>query len=270
MRTQVRQTRRSLAGLGFAMVMTMSGVGSGARAADCGSFDQDHAAWTALLSKYVEKGSVDYTGWKRDGRPALDAYLASLAGFGADCFARLSREQQMALLINAYNANTVRLILDNLPIESIRKIGFLPGSAFRRDFITLPAVGKGEISLDDIEHGTLRKKYADARIHFALVCAARSCPPLRSEAYRGAELSAQLDDQGRAFLGDASKNRWDAASKTLFLSRIFEWFEEDFVKAKGGVTAFVAPYLPGPAAKAAVAPGTRVEFLEYDWSLNGS
>ncbi len=270
MTTHARWTRRSLAGLGFAIVMAMTAGVPEALAADCAAFDHDHAAWTALLSKYVAKGRVDYTGWKRDGRPALDAYVASLAGFGADCFARLSREQQMALLINAYNANTVRLILDNLPLESIRKIGFLPGSAFRLDFITLPAAGAGEISLDDIEHGILRKDYADARIHFALVCAARSCPPLRSEAYRGAALSAQLDDQGRSFLGDTSKNRWDPSNNTLFLSRIFDWFEEDFVKARGSITAFVAPYLPGPAGKAAAAPGTRVEFLEYDWSLNGS
>jgi hypothetical protein len=253
----------------FVILVAMFGFASSSRADECAAFDQDHAAWDALLSRYVAHGLVDYGAWKRDGTASLEAYVAALGQVSAPCFAAFTRAQQLAFLIDAYNANTVRLVLDNYPLTSIRKIGLLPGAAFRSDFITLPAAGPGEISLDAIEHGTLRKKYQEPRIHFALVCAARSCPALRSEAYRAATLDAQLDDQGRIFLGDPSKNRFDANGGTLLLSRIFEWFDQDFVKAAGSVAAFVAPYLSASAAEAARDRSVKIDFLDYDWSLNG-
>jgi len=258
----------ALAILSFLLVTYSSAPA--AVAEGCAPFDHDHAAWTALLERYVRGGVVDYRTWKHDGPAPLGAYLASLAVVTPECFGAFTPEQQMAFLIDAYNASTVQLVLEHYPIASIRKIGFLPGTAFRDRFIVLPAVVEGELSLDDIEHERLRKKYDDPRIHFALVCAARSCPPLRSEAYRGSALAAQLDDQGRTFLGDPTKNRFAAASGTLLLSRIFDWFAADFVKAKGSVAAFVAPYLPEPAARAAAGPAPKIEFLDYDWSLNGS
>lgn len=237
--------------------------------AACEPFDHAHRAWTALLARHVRDGTVAYAAWKREGTAALDAYLASLAAVPPDCFAAFSEPQQIAFLIDAYNAATVRLVLGEYPIASIRKIGLLPGAAFRKSFLALPAVGPGEVSLDDIEHETLRKRYREPRIHFALVCAARSCPPLRGEAFRAEALEAQLDDQGRAFLRDPRKNRYDAPARTLQLSEIFDWFAEDFVTAAGSVGAFVAPFLEDPAASAARDPATRIEFLPYDWSLNG-
>jgi hypothetical protein len=259
---------RAVAILSFLIVTSSSGPA--AAAAACSSFDHDHVAWTALLERYVRGGVVDYRSWSHDGPAPLDAYLASLAEISPACFRTFTREQQMAFLIDAYNASTVRLVLEHYPIASIRKIGFLPGAAFREAFIPLRAIDEEKVSLDDIEHGTLRKQYDDPRIHFALVCAARSCPPLRSEAFRGSALSAQLDDQGRTFLGDPAKNRFDAARDTLFVSRIFDWFAGDFVKAKGSVAAFLVPYLPEAAARAAAGPAPKLEFLDYDWSLNGS
>ena len=252
----------------FAMLLAV--VPPISRAADCQAFDHEHAAWSALLAKYVAAGRVDYAAWKRDGTGPLDAYVGSLGRVSAECFAAFSQAQQIAFLIDAYNANTVRLVLESFPIASIRKIGLLPGAAFRREFIVLPAVGDDEVSLDDIEHGTLRKRYEEPRIHFALVCAARSCPALRSEAYRAATLDRQLDDQGRSFLADPTKNRFDAASGTLLLSQIFDWFSADFVRARGSIGAFVAPFLAGAVAEAAKLPATKIEFLPYDWSLNGS
>lgn len=235
----------------------------------CARFDHAHEAWTGLLSRHVDDaGLVDYAGWKARDVPALEAYLSELARVDEACFARMSAEQQIALLLNAYNASTIQLVLREHPIASIRSIGFLPGSAFRRDFIRLPALGPGEISLDDIEHETLRQRWREPRIHFALVCAARSCPPLRREAYRGRDLDAQLDDQGQRFLRDPSKNRYDAASDTMSLSRIFDWFEQDFVKAAGSVRAFVGPYLAEPAATALRSGDARIAYLDYDWSLN--
>ncbi|MGH7894503.1 MAG: DUF547 domain-containing protein [Candidatus Binatia bacterium] len=121
------------------------------------------------------------------------------------------------------------------------------------------------MSLDDVEHGRVRKDFAEPRIHFALVCAAKSCPPLRDEAYRAADLDRQLGDQGRTFLHDPTKNRWDAATRTLELSSIFKWFREDFEKAAGTLPAFVARYLDDPGA---TAQDARIRFLAHDWSLN--
>ncbi len=247
----------------------LAAVSPAEASAACEPFDHEHRAWGALLARHVRDGTVDYAAWKREGTASLDAYLASLAAVSPACFAAFSEPQQIAFLIDAYNAATVRLVLGEYPIASIRKIGLLPGAAFRRSFITLPAVAPGEVSLDDIEHGTLRKRYREPRIHFALVCAARSCPPLRAEAFRAEVLDAQLDDQGRAFLRDPRKNRYDAPERTLRLSEIFDWFSEDFDAAAGSAGAFVAPFLEEPAATAARSPETRIEFLPYDWSLNG-
>ena len=229
----------------------------------CGAVDPEHAAWTSILARRVADGRVDYAALQREDRGALDAYLASLSGTCADDYARWTTPAKIAFWLNAYNAFTVQLILDNYPISSIRKIGFLPLAAFRERFIPMPGLKGGTISLDDIEHGTLRAAFEEPRIHFALVCASVSCPALRAQAYRGADLDAQLDDQARGFLGDPARNLFDVAAQTLFLSAIFDWFNDDFVAAAGSVPAYVAPFM-------AVAPGpdVKVEFLDYDWQLN--
>jgi hypothetical protein len=208
---------------------------------------------------------VAYAALARDGRPALAAYLDALSATCAADYERWSREERLAFWINVYNAFTVELILDHYPVASIRKIGWLPGAAFRRRFIPMPGLKGGDVSLDDVEHGTLRRDFREPRIHFALVCAARSCPALRNEAYRAADLDRQLDDQGRAFLADARRNRFDAATNTLRLSRIFDWFRADFEAAAGSVRAYAARYLDDPDA---TGPDVEIEFLDYDWSLN--
>ena len=195
----------------------------------------------------------------------LDAYLAELSAACTDDYARWTNAERIAFWLNAYNAFTVRLVLDHYPIASIRKIGWLPGAAFRERFIPMPALKGGTISLDDIEHGTLRPTFHEPRVHFALVCAARSCPPLRPEAYRGADLDWQLDDQARAFLRDPAKNRVDHAMRTLYLSRIFEWYRDDFETSGSSLPAFVARYRDDGAD---ITGEWRVTFLEYDWRLN--
>ena len=232
--------------------------------ADCAPVDHSHAAWTAILARRAAGGEVDYRGLKRDDEAALDAYLAMLSGACAAEYARWSEDEKLAFWINAYNAFTVRLILTHYPVESIRKIGWLPLAAFREAFIPMPGLKGGNVSLNDIEHGTLRSAFREPRIHFALVCAARSCPALRAEAYRGADLDRQLDEQGRAFLGDPAKNRLDTAGKVLYLSSIFDWFRDDFEASSGSLWAFVAPYL----GVAAGGPAPHIEFLDYDWRLN--
>src|SRR5262249_10247076 len=132
-------------------------------------------------------------------------------------------------------------------------------------FIPMPGLKGGTVSLDDIENGTLRADFREPRIHFALVCASRSCPMLRGEAYRATDLDRELDDQARVFLADSTKHRFDPATDTLYLSSIFKWFRADFEAAAGSLPAYVTRYLNDPRV---TAPGVRIEFLDYDWSLN--
>ncbi len=173
--------------------------------------------------------------------------------------------ERLAFLINLYNAATLQLIVDNYPVSSIKSLGGLARSPWSRDFVSL--FGK-VVSLDDIEHTIIRKEYAEPRIHFALVCAAKSCPPLREEAFVGERLDAQLTSQAEVFLRDATKNRLDPASGTLQLSSIFKWYLQDFAKDPAGLVTYVTPFLqPGEQAWLADHK-VRVSYLEYDWSLN--
>ena len=189
----------------------------------------------------------------------------TLSGACATDYETWPRNDRIAFWINAYNAFTVRLILDHYPVTSIRKIGWLPLAAFRERFIPMPGLKGRTISLDEIEDDTLRAQFREPRIHFALVCAARSCPPLRGEAYRGADLDRQLDDQARAFLNDVTKNRIDAKTKTLYLSSIFDWFGGDFEAAAGTVPDYIAQYVGGHDLRLSA---YRIEYLDYDWALN--
>jgi hypothetical protein len=254
--------------LAFTGLLAASGPAAGAPG--CPPFDHSHAAWTALLGRWVSAGQVDYAAWKREAVPALDAYLATLSAVCTARYEGWSRERRLAFWLNVYNAFTVKLVLDHYPLGSLRDLGWLPGAAFRRAFIPMDGLGRGTLSLDDVEHRTIRADptLRDPRIHFALVCAAQSCPPLRREAYRAADLDAQLNDQGRTFVRDASKNRWDGSTRTLSLSSIFKWFREDFEAAAPDLPAFAARYLHDADATAVRAGAVRVEFLPYDWALN--
>jgi len=240
-----------------------------AAAPPCAAFDHEHRVWTRLLEQYVKAGRVDYGGLRREARPALSAYLDVLSAVSRTCYAGWTREQRLAFWINSYNAYAVQLVLEHYPVRSIRAIGWLPGSAFRTKFIPMKDLAGGELSLDDVEHEHLRKEFGEPRIHFAIVCASVSCPPLRSEAYRAADLERQLDDQARRFLADPTKNRFDRKSRTLHLSPIFKWFREDFEQAAGSLPAFVARYVDPATAAVVKEPGLPIEFLDYDWSLNG-
>jgi hypothetical protein len=235
----------------------------------CALFDQEHTAWTSLLRRYVRDGVVDYAGWKRSGQEDLDAYLGSLESVCRGHYDTWSRPQKLAFWINAYNAYTVRLVLNHYPLRSIRDIGLLPDAPFREDFIPIRKLRGDTISLNDIEHEILRKELQEPRIHFAIVCASKSCPALRSEAYRADQLEHQLDDAARVFVRDATKNRFDVSARTLWLSSILDWFHDDFERAARSVSAYVARYADESTARAIRAGDVRVKHLDYDWSLNG-
>jgi hypothetical protein len=256
--------------LGGAPLWRLAGPPTEASAAEaCRDVDTMHATFSTLLARHVRDGWVDYAGLARDDRRALDRYAAHLSAVTRACLDAWPRSDRFAFWINAYNASTLRLILDHYPIASVRSIGWLPGAAFRDAFIAMPGVRDQPFSLNDIEHGVLRPDFRDARVHFALVCAAKGCPALRSEAYRRADLEQQLDDQARRFLADPTKNRADETARVLRLSEIFEWFREDFERDAGSLAAYVRRFGPAPMAAVAAAPDVRIEFLDYDWSLNG-
>lgn len=230
------------------------------------AFDQTHARWARVLDAFLSSNRVDYAALK--ARPAeLDAYLAEVAAVPAAEFAGWPRADRLALLLNLYNAATFRLIADHHPVKSIRDIGTLSGAAWRMPVVRL---GGQLITLDHLEHRIIRPGYAEPRIHFALVCAAVSCPPLRPEPFTGAKLEAQLGDQTRLFLADTAKNRFDAATGTLHLSPIFKWFQEDFTAGGHSLEAWVQPWLPAEASRAlGDARRVRITFTGYDWALNG-
>lgn len=226
-----------------------------------------HAQFDQVLKKFSEDGKVDYKGLTRD-RSDLDEYITSLSSVSKKAFNAWSEHEQIAYLINYYNAATIQLIIDNYPVKSIKDLGGFFSSPWKKEFINLFGAKR---SLNHIEHEILRKRYKEPRVHFALVCASIGCPILREEAYTGELLVAQLKDQALNFLADPNKNYWDPKSKTLYLSPIFKWFAEDFEKQSGAVWAFIYPYLPKEERKSiqALTQGKpRIRYTNYDWNLN--
>ena len=252
-------------------------MGATAARADA-AFDRGHLPWTALLARHVrwnDAGTatvVDYAGFARD-RAALDAYRAALASVSQSDFATWPVADRIAFLVNAYNANTIALVLTRYPeLASIKDLGGWISSPWKERFVTLLDETR---SLDDVEHGLLRGGVGadEPRIHFALNCASIGCPALRPEAYRGDALDGQLADQTRRFFSDRTRNRWDAARGRLQVSKILEWYGKDFVRAAGSVAGFLGRYADqlsdDPAVRARIAAGdVPVTFLEYDWRLN--
>ncbi len=216
----------------------------------------DFFAYDALLHDHVHAGRVDYAALKAD--PRLTDTVTSIAA--TDPATITDRSARLAFWLNAYNALTLKLVVDHYPVASIRDIA--GGKPWDQPVIKL-ADGR-TLTLNQIENDIVRPEFKEPRVHFALVCAAISCPPLRSEAFTAAKLDDQLDDQARVFLRDSSRNFYDPAAKTLKLSSIFQWFAADFGGSDAAVIAFVMPYLPkAPKADA------KIGYLDYDWSLNG-
>lgn len=230
----------------------------------------DQHAWDVLLKKHVvvldggKASQVRYAGMAQD-RSALRVYLEQLSRVRQEEFDRWPREEQMAFLINAYNAFTVEKILARYPdIGSIWDFGKLFGNPFKDEFFVL--LGQKR-SLDWIEHEKLRQTYRDPRIHFAVNCASVGCPMLREEAYVAARLEAQLEAQARRFLSDRSRNR--LREERLEVSKIFDWFKEDFEPRAAYFARYAEVLSDDPKGRSAIAGGRlALRFLDYDWSLN--
>ena len=210
----------------------------------------DHSKWTEILQFYVaENGNVNYKGLQKN-RKSLNAYLNNLAQNAPE--ENWSKAEKMAYWINAYNAYTIQLILDNYPTESIKDIKDPWGQTF------FEISGK-TMSLNTIEHEILRPM-GDPRIHFAIVCASESCPKLLNCAYESKSLTDQLDQAAREFINDTSKN--SISESKITISKIFKWFKSDFPKGDGFI-AYLNKY-----SLTNISTETKINFQTYNWSLN--
>lgn len=220
---------------------------------------EDHVIWAELLSKYVKPGGVDYAGFRSEEK-TLDNYLKVLEDIDSKT---MSRDEQFAYYINAYNAWTIKLILSAYPdVKSIKDLGTFLQSPWEKKFVR---IDRNLLTLDDIEHRILRPRFKDPRVHFAINCSAASCPPLRAEPYLGSTLDQQLDQSTRAFIN--SPNRYRLDGNALYVSRIFKWFAEDF---NDDVVGFYLKYARDDLKKQLTEKKDiiQVKYLDYDWSLN--
>ena len=209
----------------------------------------NYDAWNALLEKYVTAdGRVDYKGLKADSAALNRITEAFSAQTPTENW---SRNQRLAFWINVYNAFTIKLIVDNYPIGSITLLdGGKPWEVKR------VRIGRTVYSLNEIENDIIRPEFKDARIHFALNCAAKSCPPLYNKAFLPSTLDKQLDQRTRVYLHPFTRS-WSAS--TVELSKIFEWYRDDFED----LGLFLKKY-----TGVKIAPGAAIKFTPYDWNLN--
>lgn len=252
--------RRTLIGILVFMALTQLAFG----------FDHQHSKWDETLKLYRNpQGLVAYGKLKEhansNDKLAFNAYLSELQSVSEADYKSWQAPQQKAFLINAYNALTVKLIIDHYPITSIKKIGGFMAKPWTVKFFSL--LGGKIVKLDPIEHDYLRPEFKDYRIHAAVNCASKSCPILRGEAYVPEKLEAQLDEQMKLWLNDTSRNSFDETSGVIKISRIFDWYEKDFDRWGGGVREVLRRYGPPSALKAIDKKG-KIEYQDYDWSLN--
>lgn len=244
-------------------------------------FDHRHAAWDTLLRQHVvvaaggNASALRYAALQTQ-RAALKSYLDSLSAVSPASYGTWSKAQQLAFLINAYNAFTVELILTRYPDpKSIKDLGSLVQSPWKKKFFQL--LGK-ERSLDEVEHEMIRAPgvFDDPRIHVAVVCASIGCPMLRNEAFVAERLDTQLDDAMRRFLADRSRNRFDTGTGTLSVSKIFDWYRKDFERGHKGYDSLQTLFArhaevlaATPQAQAEIRGGRyKLAYLDYDWALN--
>jgi uncharacterized protein DUF547 len=231
----------------------------------------DYKVWGDLLAKYYDPAKgMDYKALKAQDKKTLDDLRRQLATVDAQT---LNKQDQLAYWINLYNVNVVGVVVDNYPIESIKDLSTDP--IIRLNVFKKPSVQtkRGAISLNDVENDKVRAGFKDPRIHFAINCAAKSCPPIRSEPYVGSKISEQLDDQVRKFVNGPNGVRLEKGSGgalVLHTTKIMDWFQEDFDKWGGGRVPFLIRYASPDKRKQIEAAGNQAKlaFDDYSWKLN--
>ena len=220
----------------------------------------DHAPFDEILRAHVHAGRVDYRSLKAEAEDELQRYLRLLAAVDPEQFAE--RDDQLAFWLNAYNAFVIAGVVERYPaIESVMDVP----DFFKQKRWT---AGGRRHSLDEIENEIIRPTFKDPRIHFILVCAAQSCPPLQAKAMKGETLQADLEQITRAVINDTAYVRPDAEAKALHLTRIMSWYKQDFVDKDGSLEAFLVRYLEAPARRRVEGGSLKIQFMKYDWALN--
>jgi hypothetical protein len=234
-------------------------------------FDHTHAQWNIVLKASVKldgkQSLINYALVKKKHSAQLNAYLAGLSGLAKSDFQKFNDDQKLAFLINAYNAFTVKLIVDNYPLKSIKDIGSIFKGPWSQKFFKL--FGK-DTTLDNIEHDIIRKQFPkEPRIHFAVNCASFGCPNLAADAFTVNNLEKLLAAGTQSFVNDSAKNYYHASEKTLFLSPIFKWYGSDFDKNFGTVQNFVAAIMKvSTTDREVIKKDVEIKWTKYSWKLN--
>ena len=234
------------------------------------SFDQSHKTWSIFLQKNItisgHASKVNYKAIKTNSKE-LENYLANLEVITQSQFKNFTKNEKLAFLINAYNAFTIKLIVDHYPVKSIKDIGGFLGNPWKLKFFKLFGESK---NLDNIEHDMIRNWFNEPRIHFAVVCASVGCPSLQNVAFTRENLDQLLEKAALNFLTDFNKNQYLSDKKQLNLSSIFKWYGDDFVKKNGSLENFLATRITSDLEqqKSILNKESSIVFLDYDWSLN--
>ena len=271
---------------GFLMVLLMFAAVLLVPTAEIRAADFDYDGYAEVLSGFVDKdGMVNYSALK-ENRDKLDMFVKSLGKLDRKTYESWNEKDKIAFCLNSYNVLTLKAIVDNYPIKA-SMFGSIkyPKNSIRQikgvwDKLTFQVIGRG-MTLDEIEHQSLRKEFDEPRIHVALVCAAMSCPSLRTESYVGLRLDQQLDDQARKFLSNPQKFRIERKKNRVYISSIFKWFGEDFIKIyeadegfgkhspqQRAVLNFISRYLNKDDSEYLRDGKYSIKYIGYDWSLN--
>jgi len=284
--TDTRNRLSFFASLSVMILLLMASSGSSAAELQ-DAFDHDHFLLSEVLSEHVNKGLVNYRALKKN--PAgLNEYLQELADIDPEAFKLWTRQQQLALWINAYNAYTIKVILDHYPIEHswmADPLGQYPDNSIRQikgiwDKVNWAVMGK-QFSLNHMEHVIMRRELVDARIHFVLVCASKGCPYLENRAFEASDLDKRLDQAGRSYIYDSHRVRIDRKNKIVHLAQIYKWFDEDFEEGtqykqlfdkhsskEAGVLSWVYRYANKEDRELLKNNDFKIAYLYYDWALN--
>jgi hypothetical protein len=246
----------------FLVMISLWIVFSAHQNACAGAFN--HSKFDLILKRYVnDEGLVDYNGIAKD--PRFGEYMESLKSAKTDT---MSRNGRLAFWIDAYNAVTIDKVIKWRPKKSVRET-IIPG-LWRSDqfFTTRENIVAGlRLSQDDIEKEILRKQFQDPRIHFALVCASLGCPPLPRFAYTEENVQNKLKEETRSYINSPRGTRLDRSKNTLYLSKLFDWYADDFKAQSGSVLNFIKPYL-APESLSFLKQDPKISYIHYNWALN--
>lgn len=241
----------------LALVWT-SGCASGA------AFDHSHTLYAKVLKQFSRGGLVDYAGLKTSSGD-LDAYLNGLGSVSKSEFNQWHKGQQIAFLLNVYNASVLKLVSGSYPVRQGDETGESGVVSMKSRQVRL--FGK-KVSLDLIQNQMLRTEYPEPRIHFALAPGSLGSPMLREEPYVPDRLDVQLAEQARRFMSNPAKNRIDPREHVIYLSPIFKWYAGDFEKVSGSIVKYISQFFPPPVRGELTKSKFEIRYTDYDWALN--